>query len=189
MLGDLQRHPTMRMKGNPLGRPAYNLPPANEVLRRLCFYTSLSVILFTGGGGGGIPACIAGGIPGCLAGLQGGGGIPACLAGLQAHTQGGISRPTPREGVFRPTPRGVDVSQHVLRQTPPQQMASAVGSMHPTGMHLILTQHQEINVRFIDCKVLSLIYPAMNSSFLLSQLCLIKVNHLFTLSYPHLFQI
>ena len=81
-----------------------------------------------GGGGGGIPACIAGGIPGCI-------------AGLQAHTQGGISRPTPREGVFRPTPRGVDVSQHVLRQTPPQQMASAVGSMHPTGMHLILTQH------------------------------------------------
>ena len=35
-------------------------PPAS--LRRLCCYTSLSVILFTGGGGG-IPACLAGGIP------------------------------------------------------------------------------------------------------------------------------
>ena len=48
------------------------------------------------------------------------------------------------------------------------------------------------NVRLIDRKVLSSIYPAMNYllfSFLLSQLCLIKVNHLFTLSYPYLFQI
>ena len=41
----------------------------------------------------------------------------------------------------------------------------------------------------IDRKVLSSIYPAMNSSFLLSQLCLIKVNHLFTPSHFHLFQI
>ena len=28
-----------------------------------------------------------------------------------------------------------DVSQHVLRQTPPQQMATAAGGTHPTGMH------------------------------------------------------
>ena len=39
------------------------------------------------------------------------------------------------------------------------------------------------NVTEMDRKVLSLIYPAMNSSSLLSQLYLIKVNHLFTLSY------
>ena len=41
----------------------------------------------------------------------------------------------------------------------------------------------DINVRLIDRKVLSSIYPAMNSSSVLSQLCLIKVNHLFTLSF------
>ena len=39
-------------------------------------------------------------------------------------------------GVSRPTPWGV--SQHALRQTP-QQMATAVGSMHPTGMHSCFT--------------------------------------------------
>ena len=45
-------------------------------LRKLCFYTCLSVILFIGGGEWcTIPACIAGGIPACLAaGLQ---GVPA----------------------------------------------------------------------------------------------------------------
>ena len=55
-------------------------------------YVFTGVCLSTGGGGGGIPACLAGGIPACLStGLQGGsipaciaGGIPACLAtGLQ----------------------------------------------------------------------------------------------------------
>ena len=64
----------------------------------------------------------------------------------QAHTQGevgglasGVTRPTPGGGL-RPTPRGVQVqaqegvSQHALRQTPPP-MATAAGSMHPTGMH------------------------------------------------------
>ena len=34
------------------------------------------------------------------------------------------------------------------------------------------------NVTLIDRKVLSSIYPAMNPSFLLLQLCVIKVNHL-----------
>ena len=62
----------------------------------------------------------------------GGDGIPACLAGLQAQTRGrlrGLGN-----GVSRPTPEG-GVSHHALRQTPPQQTATAVGSMHPTGMH------------------------------------------------------
>ena len=127
-----------------------------------------------------IPACIAGGIPGCLAGLQGGGGIPACLASLQAHTQGGVSRPTPREGV-----EGIPACTEA--DTPSRWLLLWAVCILLECI-LILTQHSEINVRFIDCKVLSLIYPAMNSS-LLSQLCLIKVNHLFTLSYPHLFQI
>ena len=48
-------------------------------LGRLCFYTCLSVILFTGGGG--IPAYIAGGIPACLVAILWGRGrlcIPAC---------------------------------------------------------------------------------------------------------------
>ena len=82
----------------------------------LCFYTCLSVHR-----GGGIPACLAGGIPACLVGLQGvsrptprgklkglargspgphlgsPGPHPGCL---QAHTQGGVSRPTPRECVY-----------------------------------------------------------------------------------------
>ena len=49
-------------------------------LRRLCFYTCLSVHR----GGGAIPECIAGGIPACLAaGLQGG----LLLGGL---LQGGL---------------------------------------------------------------------------------------------------
>ena len=30
------------------------------------------------------------------------------------------------------------VSQHALRQTPPQQTATAAGGMHPTGMHSCL---------------------------------------------------
>ena len=62
-------------------------------------FLHVSVILFTGGwGGGGMPACIAGGISACLAaGLLGGGGgipacfeggIPACLAGLWGVSPG-----------------------------------------------------------------------------------------------------
>ena len=82
-------------------------------LRRLCFYTFLSVILFTGGGGG-ISACIAGGIPACLAAGLLEGGIPACLAGFQTHTQGGSwgsgwggSRPTPKGEVEKSDLRGL----------------------------------------------------------------------------------
>ena len=87
----------------------YFLPSATK-LRRLCFYTCLSVILFTGGvlsqhalqvvsqhalqQRGAIPACIAGGIPtyiavggvipACIAG-----GIPACLAARGGSAPGG----------------------------------------------------------------------------------------------------
>ena len=66
--------------------------------------------------GGDIPACIAGGIPACLAGLQAhtqGGSWEFGLEGLQAHTWGG--------GVSRP-----DTTQ---------QMTTAAGGTHPTGMH------------------------------------------------------
>ena len=137
-------------------------------LRRLCFYTCLSVHR-----GGGIPACLAGGIPTCLAGLQG---------GLQANTQGevegsgqGVSRPTPgglrsfnsnsvvmvkinqahtqgglqanTQGVSRPTPRRVSPGPHpgcvcipacTEADTTTPWMAIATGSMHPTGMHSCL---------------------------------------------------
>ena len=108
-----------------------------QILRRLCFYTCLSVILFMGVCG--IPACLAGGIPACLAGLQGVGGGGWCVS--QHALQ--VSRPTPKGevegsgwGVSRPTHRGV-VSQHALRQTPPlpHLMATAAGSTHTTGMH------------------------------------------------------
>ena len=114
-------------------------------LRRLCFYTCLSFCPQVGGGGGagipaciagGIPVCIAGGVPACLAGLRG--GIPACLAGVQAHTQGelrglasGVSRPTPR-WVSRPTSRG-GIPACTEADTP-QQMATAAGGTHPTGI-------------------------------------------------------
>ena len=127
-------------------------------LQRLCFSVSHSVQ----GGipaciAGGIPACIAGGIPACLAGLQGT-GIPACLAGLQAHNQGGSW------GVW---PGGLQghtwgclqahtwdcLQAHtwgVSRPDTPQQMATAVGSMHPTGMHSCLFYFSlKMNNRFI----------------------------------------
>ena len=110
-----------------------------------------------------------------------GGGIPACLTGLQAHTQGGCLQ-APTQGVG-----GIPACTEA--DTPPADGFCCGAVCILLECILILTQHSEINVRFIDCKVLSLIYPAMNSSSLLSQLCLIKVNHLFTLSYPHLFQI
>ena len=65
-----------------------------------------------------------------------------------------VSRPTPRGevegsglgGGVSPAPhpggklRGLQaqtwgVSQHALKQTPPQQTATAAGGTHPTGMH------------------------------------------------------
>ena len=73
-------------------------------LRRLCFYTCLSVHRRRGG----IPACPAGGIPACLAGIQKG------VGGVSKHALH-LSRPTPRGepegsgwwgGVSRPTPGG-----------------------------------------------------------------------------------
>ena len=91
--------------------------------------------------GDGIPACLAGGIPACLAaGLQGvfwptpwGGEVEGSgQGGLQAHTGGGVSRPTLGEG--SPGPHLGGVSQHALRQTPPWT-ATAMGGTHPTGIH------------------------------------------------------
>ena len=60
---------------------------------------------------------------GKLRGLAWGVCRPTPRGGLQAHTWGGES----------PGPHPGGVSQHALRQTP-QQMAPAVGGMHPTGM-------------------------------------------------------
>ena len=81
--------------------------------------------------GGGIPACIACGIPACLAAVgvsrptprgevegSGLGGSPGPHP-REKLRGGGVSRPTPGRGeVSRPTPGGC-VSQHALRQTPP----------------------------------------------------------------------
>ena len=96
---------------NPFVSAGQLLPPANEVCEG---YVFTRVCLSTGGGGG-----------------------------LQVHTQGevegsgwgvGVSRPTPEGWVSRPR-LGGGVSQHALRQTPPQQTAIAAGSTHPTGMY------------------------------------------------------
>ena len=96
-----------------------DLLPSATKLRRLCFYRCVSVHR-----GGGIPACLAAGlqgvcaIPACIAG-----GIPACLAtGLQGVVPGlrGLLQGVPAPGGSAPggsAPR--EVSQHVLRQTPP----------------------------------------------------------------------
>ena len=93
-------------------------------LRRLCFYTGLSVILFTGGCLGPCPG--VGVLPGGRGGLGPcpvAGGLPR--AGVQAQTQEG---PRPRQG-------GVYPSMHWGRHPPPQQMATAADGTHPTGMH------------------------------------------------------
>ena len=58
-------------------------------------FLHVSVILFTGGGGG-IPACIEGGIPACLvAGLQEEFPDPHPGVSPGPHLGGGVSRPTP----------------------------------------------------------------------------------------------
>ena len=73
-------------------------------------------------------------------------GISACLAGFQAHTQGEVEG-SGQGGLQAHTQGGVEgsglgglqahtqggVSQHALKQTP--LMATAAGSMHPTGKH------------------------------------------------------
>ena len=158
-------YPSMHWTDIPLGRHPPGRPPwwplqwmvrillecilvttCNEVGARLCFYTCLwfcsqrewgwypSMPCSRSPGWGGIPACLAG----FQAHTQGGswgvwpGGSPGphprgklrglASRGLQAHTQGGSQAHT----------RG-SVSQHALRQTP--LMATAAGSMYPTGMH------------------------------------------------------
>ena len=76
------------------------LPPANEVCED---YVFTRVCLSTGGGGRGIPACLAGGIPACLAGLWRGGvsqhalqvSRPTPKGELEGSGQGRGSRPTP----------------------------------------------------------------------------------------------
>ena len=109
------------------------------------------------GVGGGIQACIACGIPACLAaGLWWGVVSQQALqvsrptprgtvegsdwGGLQAHTQGGSLRVWPGGSA----PRGVPAPWGCLPQKgglllrgveTPLMMATAVGGMHPTGMH------------------------------------------------------
>ena len=58
---------------------------------------------------------------------------PQSKGSLRGMAGGGL-QPTPRrEG--SPGPHLGGVSQHALRQTPPQLMATAASGMHPTGMH------------------------------------------------------
>ena len=144
-------------------------------LRRLCFYTCLSVL--KGGWYPSMPCRSPGGVSqhalqvsrptpkGELEGSGQGGlqtytwGVSSPhLEGLQAHTQGGspgphlggVSRPTPGRCLQAHTRGGV--SQHALRQTPPRLMASAAGGAHPTGMRSCLNIYlsiSHINISFM----------------------------------------
>ena len=96
-------------------------------LRRLCFYTCPSVILFMGGG---MVSWHALQVVSQHA-LQVSGG------GVSQHALQ-VSRPTPKGkvegsgwGVFRPTPGGC-IPACTEANPPP---ATAAGGMHPTGMH------------------------------------------------------
>ena len=116
-------------------------------LRSLCFYTCLSVILFTGGGGvvtqhalqvsrptsrGEVEGSGLGWSPGPhqrgkLSSLAWGGSPgPHPRGCLQTHTWGGSPGPHPGWGVCIPACTEAD--------TPPQT-STAVGSTHPTEMH------------------------------------------------------
>ena len=79
---------------------------------------------------------------GKLRGLAGG-GVSRPRGKLRGLAWEGVSRPTPR-GVSRPTSRwGVQAhtwgdgwgNPTCTKADPPQQMATAVGGTHPTGMH------------------------------------------------------
>ena len=140
-------------------------------------FLHLSVILFTGWGclGPGPGRRLGGVWPlGKSPGPHPGGRLGGLPGGLQAHTQG-VPKPTPlgrvpkpahTQGVLgphpggrggsrsRPSAEGVPgpgpwgVSQHALRQTlPPQQTATAVGSMHPTGMHSCLRKDYSLCIK------------------------------------------
>ena len=88
----------------------------NEVGARLCFTRVCDSV--HGGGGGGIPACIASGIPACLAaGLQGEGWYPSMPSRFPGPSLGGKLRGL--AGGRSPGPHQGSVSQHALRQTPP----------------------------------------------------------------------
>ena len=122
------------------------LQPANEVCEGYVLYTCLSVILFGEGCLGPGPRGRLGVWPGgCLGPVPGevwGSGQRESpgqhLGGCPGPYQGEVSRPRPRGVGSRPRPRPIRVvSQHALTQTPlpPQQMATAAGGTHPTGMH------------------------------------------------------
>ena len=64
------------------------------------------------------------------------GGPPSpCRGVLQAHTRGGVSRPTPRGGV----------PQHALRQTPLPPMATAAGGTHPCWNAFLYLNSRVVN--------------------------------------------
>ena len=66
-------------------------------------FLHVSVILFTGVGWGGIPACLAGGIPACLAGLQ---GVYPSMPCRFPGPHPGLSLRGLAWGVSTPKPRG-----------------------------------------------------------------------------------
>ena len=102
-------------------------------LQKLCrswgkvMFLHVSVILFTGGWYPSMPCSSPGGV-------------------VSQHALQ-VSRPTPRgslrglaRGVSRPTPRGVSRPHPgVVSRPNPQQMSTAAGGTHPTGLHSCVT--------------------------------------------------
>ena len=91
----------------------YMLLPSATKLRRLCFYTCLSVILFTGRG------------------------LPQCMLGYHTPRPAPLTRHPPGADTPRPgTPLGADTPY----QAPPPPTADSYccDGTHPTGMHSCL---------------------------------------------------
>ena len=114
------------------------LPPANEVCEGYAF-TPVCHSVHRGGGSRPRPRGEVGGLARGVQvqtrGIGGGGGCPG-------PPPGGCPGPGPGLGcVSSPRPRGVYPSMHWGRHRPPQQMANATGSTHPTGMHSCSISH------------------------------------------------
>ena len=173
----------------------YFVTARKRSLRRLCFYTCLSVhrrgvvsqhaLQVSSRVYPSMPCGFPGPHPGgslrvWLGGLQahtGGGEVEESgLGGLQAHTGGGSwgvwpgGSPGPHPG-GSPGPHLGGVSQHALRQTP-RLMATAAGGTHPTGMHSCFISrfvYSNSGWNILKFKDLSLPLFAQQLDFLLHQ--------------------
>ena len=101
------------------------LPPANEVCEGYIFTAvchSVCIRCLDTGLGGGVSTQ-----------AQWEGFLPRTRGGVSVQVQG-VSRPAPGRGV-QAQAWGLGVFQHVVRQTPIRDTATAVGGINPTGMY------------------------------------------------------